>query len=82
MKVGYEDAEEKIRRKDTNIIEMNEGFLYKLIFRKAVGDVNEVYQDTLSFIEKTYKDKKILKTIWDRMGMQNPVAPYTDYFST
>ena len=26
-------------------------------------------------------DKKKLKTLWDRMGFDNPIPPFTDYFS-
>ena len=52
---------------------MNEGFLYKLIFRKAMGDANEAFQNL---------SKKKLKTLWDRLGVGEPVAPYTDYFKT
>lgn len=28
-----------------------------------------------------FSSSKILKTLWDRLGMNNPVAPFTDYFS-
>lgn len=61
---------------------MNEGFLLKLIFRKAMGDTNEAYYDAKKSWTKIFSDKKILKTIWDRMDYDNPVAPFTDYFNT
>jgi len=62
---------------------MNEGFLLKLIFRKAMGDTNEAYMHFKKGWQRYLtRDKKILKTIWDRMGYDNPVAPFTDYFNT
>lgn len=42
-KFGEVDEEDKIRNKGISIIEQSEGFLYKLVFRKAVGDANEIH---------------------------------------
>jgi len=67
-----------LRRKDANIIYMNEGFLYKLIFRKALGDANEEYHKWNGW----QSDSHLLKTLWDRMGFPNPISPYTDYFQS
>ena len=44
---------------------MNEGFIYKLIFRKALGDANEVYHKEAGY----FSSKKLLQTMWDRMGI-------------
>lgn len=57
---------------------MNEGFIYKLIFRKALGDANEVYHKEAGY----FSSKKLLKTMWDRMGIESPIPPFADYFNT
>ncbi len=78
INLGKEDHEEELRRNGTNIIEMNEGFLYKLIFRKAIGDANVEFHKQSGWMS----DKQKLKTLWDRMGFPNPIPPFTDYFTT
>jgi hypothetical protein len=57
---------------------MNEGFLLKLIFRKAMGDTNQAHHE----VKGRWSEKLILKTIWDRMNFENPIAPFTDYFNS
>ena len=54
---------------------MNEGFLYKLIFRKALGDANEEYHKQNGWLS----DQHLLKTLWHRMGFPNPIPPFADY---
>lgn len=76
IRFAENDAEEQHRRKGNDIIQQNEGFLYKLIFRKAVGDSNEIYHLRNGY----FSESKNLKTLWDRLNMANPVAPFTDYF--
>lgn len=48
-----------------------------MIFRKAIGDVNEIYHIKNGF----FSPEKILQTIWDKLGLDNPVSPFTDYFT-
>ncbi|CAD8205990.1 unnamed protein product [Paramecium pentaurelia] len=59
-------------------VKANKGFLFKLIFRKAIGDPNELYQ---AFNNSWFKEKLILANLWDRQGL-DPIAPYQEYFVT
>ncbi|EGR33655.1 hypothetical protein IMG5_047010 [Ichthyophthirius multifiliis] len=74
QKIAKQDKrEKKIRQK--NIVDQNEAFLYKLFFRKAVRDTNEVYHQINGF----FSTQKILQNIWDRLNTR-PISAYVDYF--
>lgn len=63
------------------IIQQNKAFLYKLIFRKAVGDSNEFYfENHPNMIKTLLGQDKILYTLWDRLNVP-PIAPYADFFN-
>jgi len=49
--------------------------LFKLVFRKALGDANEIYH----YYNGIFSPLKLLKTIWDRLDREDPVAAYCDF---
>jgi anoctamin-10 len=54
--------------------------LYKLIFRKAVGDANDIYNENHHSFWNILRGKDaILYTLWDRLEVP-PIAPYADFF--
>lgn len=62
------------------VITRNSAFIYKLIFRKAIGDPNEFWFDAHPNLIRTFTgDNMILQTLWDRLGVP-PVSPYADFF--
>jgi hypothetical protein len=61
-------------------VALNEGFIYKLIFLNAIEATNEIFVDNDKKFKGIFWNKKILKSLWDRMGMSGPVSPFTDYF--
>ena len=66
---------------DRNINPLIEGnilFILKLVFRKAVGDSNEIY--VAANQGKWFCDSTLLKTIWDWIGM-DPVPPFSKFES-
>lgn len=60
------------------LIEENILFILKLVFRKAVGDSNEIY--VAANKQKWFCDSNLLKTIWDWIGM-DPVPPFSKFES-
>lgn len=79
--VRYGQIMENLKQKDYFEIRDNLAFIYKLIFRKAVGDANEFWYDrNFTIWRELRQDRNILKTLWNRLNV-DPVAPYTDYFS-
>ena len=74
-------ANEKFRE-----IEENKLFLYKLIFRKALGDTNEMCTDLerkkwWEWVKGGETRKKVLKNMWDWLDLP-PVAPYTPFIGS
>lgn len=57
---------------------MNEGFLYKLIFLKAIKLPNKIFHEANGY----FSDKNLLKSMWNRLGTDDPIPPFTDYFIT
>ncbi|CAK70527.1 unnamed protein product (macronuclear) [Paramecium tetraurelia] len=57
-----------------------EAFLYKLVFRKAISDANELWFKKYKTIWKDISNNRfILFNIWDRLEIY-PTAPYTEFF--
>jgi anoctamin-10 len=68
-RVDKADKHEEVRK--------SKGFIYKLVFLKALGDVNSVYK----LLNKSmFGTPTILKTIWDRLGVPI-VSPWGPYMS-
>ena len=60
-------------------IRQNQAFLLKLIFRKAVGDPNELwFENHPNLLKSITGDVNILKTLWDRLNVP-PIPPYADF---
>lgn len=73
-----------VENKGNKQIENNILFILKLIFRKAVGDSNEIHDEVhkanfLLYLFGIKKKKSILKTIWNKLQM-NPSAPFSKFF--
>ncbi|CAD8114697.1 unnamed protein product [Paramecium sonneborni] len=57
-----------------------EAFLYKLVFRKAISDANELwFKKYKTFFKDITNNRSILFNIWDRLEIY-PTAPYTEFF--
>jgi hypothetical protein len=54
------------------------GFIYKLVFRKAIYDTNKFWKITGGW----FSSGNILKNLWSRMEVENPFSPFTKYFET
>lgn len=54
------------KHKELDEIKKNKGFLYKLIFRKALGDANELYAHFNKSIFFCFNNDKVLYNLWDR----------------
>lgn len=70
--------------KDNPLVKENFLFLLKLIFRKAVGDSNEIHDEfnkgNFFFrIIGLQKEKSLLKTIWSYLHM-DPSPPFNKFF--
>lgn len=70
--------------KKNQYIQENILFLLKLIFRKAVGDSNEIHDEfnksnPLLVLLGIEKKKSILKTIWSKLRM-DPSPPFSKFF--
>ncbi|KRX07124.1 hypothetical protein PPERSA_09338 [Pseudocohnilembus persalinus] len=80
LNARQDNLDKEKRNNLTNIVEMNKGFLYKLAFRKSLSITNQIFQ----LQKKTFlnKNKQILKNLWNRVGLQEPIPPSTDFFQT
>ena len=70
--------------KDNQLVKENILFLLKLIFRKAVGDSNEIHDEFnkgnfFLRIIGLKKEKSLLKTIWSYLHM-DPSPPFNKFF--
>ncbi|CAD8105641.1 unnamed protein product [Paramecium primaurelia] len=71
---------QNLKKKGNTQIQENQAFLYKLIFRKALGDANELwYKNHPSVMREITQNKSILLNLWGRLNV-DPVAPYTEFF--
>lgn len=83
---GGKEVEDPTRKPVGKEILDNIFFLYKLIFRKAVGDANETsYEYYSNFCSRclgleSENVKNRLKTIWDMLEL-DPTPPYMSYYT-
>ena len=79
-----ESFEAEIRKKpkdqrakltEENNIDKNKGFLYRLIFTKAIGDSNTYCHKYFGY----FSERHTLKNMWSYIKLDAPLSPYMEY---